>query len=109
MPRRRGEILDGGSLYWVIRHEIRLRQRIMAIEADEREDGRRCAVMVLDFKLVPTEPVPRRPFQGWRYLNPEDAPRDLPWDLADDGVAPELRQALEQFGLRRWAGRGAVP
>ena len=108
MPRRREEILDGGSLYWVIRHEIRVRQRIVAIEADEREDGRRCAALVLDLKLVPTEPVPRRPFQGWRYLNAEDAPGDLAWDLGDNGIAPELRQALEQFGLRRWADSRAA-
>ena len=107
MPRRRDEVLDGGSLYWVIRHEVRLRQRIAAIEADETADGRSCALLILDPVLVPTEPIPRRPFQGWRYLEPGDAPRDLTLVPADEDMAPELRRALEQMGLRRWTGREA--
>lgn len=104
MPKMRDEVLNGGSLYWVIQHEVRLRQRMMAIEAGEREDGRSCAILVLDPQLVPTEPLFRRPFQGWRYLDPKDAPPDLVQSPSDDGVAPELRRALDQLGLLRWTG-----
>ena len=104
MPRMRDEVLNGGSLYWVIQHEVRLRQRIVAIEAGEREDGRACAILVLDPQLVPTEPLFRRPFQGWRYLDSKDAPPDLVRSPSDDGVAPELRRALDQLGLLRWTG-----
>ncbi len=97
-------MLEGGSLYWVIRHEIRLRQRIAAIQRDETADGRSCALLILDFDLVPTEPVPRRPFQGWRYLHPDDAPPDSARVPGNEDVTPELRLALERLGLRRWSG-----
>ena len=108
MPRRKDELLEGGSLYWVIRHEVRLRQRIAAIERDETADGSSCALLIFDFDLVPTEPVPRRPFQGWRYLKPDDAPPDLASVPENQDVAPELRLALERLGLRRWSGREAA-
>ncbi len=102
MPRRRDELLDGGSLYWVIRHQIRLRQRIREIRADRREDGRPCATLILDPELFETEPASRRPFQGWRYLTPEDAPPDLPPTEAVSGIPPELQTVLERFGIRPW-------
>ena len=107
MPRRRREVLDGGSLYWVIRHEVRLRQRIAAIEPGQLEDGRSCATLILEPELVHTEPVLRRPFQGWRYLDPRDAPPDLAWQPGDSQVCPELQVALAQLGLRVWTGTKA--
>lgn len=100
-PKRAAEVLDGGSIYWIIKGQVLVRQRILRLDPVEGEDGiTRCA-LVFDPALVRTEPAPRRPFQGWRYLKPEDAPRDLPADRAgDDALPPELAEALATFGLR---------
>ena len=75
-PRRADEIIGKGSLYWVIRGYVQVRQMIIAIETVRHEEGKRCA-LVLDPKLVLTEHQPRRPHQGWRYLDADDSPQDL--------------------------------
>lgn len=100
VPRRGDALLDGGSLYWVIKGSIRVRQRLLDVRAFIDEDGiRRCA-LVLDPELVLTELQPRRPFQGWRYLKPEDAPRDLPEGVDHGGDMPaEMRAELMELGL----------
>ncbi|MEO1328508.1 MAG: DUF1489 domain-containing protein [Pseudomonadota bacterium] len=76
-PTREAELLAGGSLYWVFRGVIRARQVLAAIEPVDGPDGIRRYDLVLEPKLIATEPHPRRAFQGWRYLTAEDAPRDL--------------------------------
>jgi hypothetical protein len=78
MPKRRLEVLDGGSLYWVIKGSVQLRQRILDLREEADGEGRALCGIVFDPVLVPTRPQPRRPFQGWRYLTPDDAPPDLP-------------------------------
>lgn len=100
-PRRAAELLNGGSLYWVFKGVILARQRIVRLEERRGQDGiLRCAI-VLDPEITRTEGAPRRPFQGWRYLNPADAPRDLsPTRNADDTLPPELAAALAQLGVR---------
>ncbi len=100
-PKREAEVLDGGSLYWVIKGVILARQRILALEPRRGSDGvERCA-FVMDMQVVRTEPAPRRPFQGWRYLDPAEAPRDLPKVRAkDDKLPPDLARALADIGLR---------
>ncbi|MFQ5974099.1 MAG: DUF1489 family protein, partial [Alphaproteobacteria bacterium] len=76
-PRRAAEILDGGgSLYWIVRGVMCVRQRIIAIEPAVDREGNRACALVFDPGLVLTRPVPSRPFQGWRYLTPAEAPRD---------------------------------
>lgn len=96
-PRRTDEILGGGSLYWVIRGVVLVRQKIVGLEPIAGSDGiGRCAIL-LEPKLVETEAQPRRAFQGWRYLKPEDAPRDL--KRARRGEAPALRAELAALGL----------
>lgn len=98
-PKRAGALLDGGSLYWVFRGLMLARQRIEALEPVEGPDGvTRCAI-VLDPVIRRIEPVPRRPFQGWRYLEAKDAPADIPAGdpLAD--LSPELRRALREVGV----------
>ena len=77
MPKRRQEILAGGSLYWVIKGKIRVRQRIVGLEAALDEEGRSCCAIRYDATLVATVPQAWRPFQGWRYLECADAPPDL--------------------------------
>lgn len=96
-PRRRDEILGGGSIYWVIRGVVLVRQKILDLEPCTGADGiERCAIM-LDPTLVPTEAQPRRAFQGWRYLKDEDAPRDM---SPREAAAPaELRLRLAELGL----------
>ncbi len=100
VPKRADELIDGGSLFWVIRGEVTCRQRIRDIRPFRDKDGTgRCAI-VLDPKVVLVEPRPHRAFQGWRYLAAEDAPRDL--DKAAPGAAamPEtLRRELRDLGL----------
>ncbi len=77
-PKRADEILDGGSLYWVMNGEIRARQKIAGFSEIIGDDGiRRCGIE-FDRELILTRPTPRRPFQGWRYLLAVDAPPDLP-------------------------------
>ncbi len=100
-PKRETEVLDGGSLFWVIKGVILARQRILALSPRRGTDGiERCA-LVLDAAIVRTEAAPRRPFQGWRYLDPAEAPRDLPQGSAkDDALPPELARALADIGLR---------
>ena len=99
-PKRAQEILDGGSLYWVIKGAIQARQRITALNEAIGQDGiRRCAI-VMDPKIIRTATAPRRPFQGWRYLLPEDAPPDLRTTRASDDTLPtELSAALAEIGV----------
>src|SRR5580693_5409045 len=100
VPKRAEELTDGGSLYWVIRGEVMCRQRIRAIRPFRDKDGiGRCGV-VLDPKPVLVEPRPYRAFQGWRYLAPADAPRDL--DRAAPGakdMPEDMRRELRDMGL----------
>jgi hypothetical protein len=76
-PKRVEELLDGGSLYWVIKGLIQVRQRLVAFEEGTKDDGTACCRIVLDKELVTVRPVPRRAFQGWRYLSADDAPADF--------------------------------
>lgn len=97
-PRQAAALTAGGSLYWVFKGLVLARQRILALEPRRGEDGiERCALR-LDPEVVRTVPQPRRPFQGWRYLRPEDAPRDLLSTPAGD-VPPELAAGLALIGV----------
>lgn len=99
-PRRRAEVLDGGSLYWVIKGVILARQRIVDLKEARKEDGSRCCGIVLHPELVATRPHPRRAFQGWRYLEVADAPADAPALEADDNdMPPGMRKELRELCL----------
>jgi hypothetical protein len=100
-PKREAEVTGGGSLYWVIKGIVLARQRILRLEEYNGQDGiRRCA-LVLDAEVIRTEAAPRRPFQGWRYLDAADAPRDLPKGRALEQALPQaLALALAEIGLR---------
>lgn len=90
-PKRAAELLDGGSIYWVIKGLIRARQPIVALEETRDDQGVRACRLVFDPALVETEPTPRKAFQGWRYLDIRDAPADL---ASSAGVGAELPEAL---------------
>lgn len=94
-PRRSAEVLAGGSMYWVIGGAMVVRQRILGIERDRSADGSACAALVLDPELVPVLGRPAKPFQGWRYLSPEQAPPDL------TSAAPVAGEAELPITLRR--------
>ncbi len=100
-PKREAEVLDGGSLYWVIKGIILCRQRILGLEQITEGDGiTRCA-LILDADIIRTEAAPRRPFQGWRYLDPNESPRDLVKGRErEDPLPAALAQALAEIGLR---------
>lgn len=76
-PRRAAEIIDGGSIYWVIAGTLLARQRILDIVPETWDDGSACVAFVLDPEIVPVVGRATKPFQGWRYLNAADAPADL--------------------------------
>jgi hypothetical protein len=99
-PRRRDDVLQGGSLYWVIKGYVLARQRILDLRADFKDDGTACCGIVLDAVLVGTRAHPRRPFQGWRYLDVADAPADANGLEAElDGMPPGMREALRELRL----------
>jgi len=99
-PKRADELTTGGSLYWVIRGQVACREKILDIRPTTGKDGiRRCQV-VLDGKVVLVEPRPRGAFQGWRYLEEKDAPRDLARAAPGAAKMPEhMRRELRELGL----------
>jgi hypothetical protein len=101
-PRRRSEVLDGGSMYWVIAGTMLARQRITDIVEDQRDDLTPCTSFILDPELVTLVGRPTRPFQGWRYLDPDGAPPDMPAFgaiMGLDGLPATLRQELRALCL----------
>jgi hypothetical protein len=99
-PKRAAELTAGGSIYWVINRVVQARQHVNAIIDDHWEDGSRCAGLVLHPTLIRVTPRSMKPFQGWRYLNPADAPPDLGDASASGDILPEhLRLALARLAL----------
>lgn len=99
-PKRAAELLDGGSLYWVIAGIVQVRQRLLDIVEDTWDDGSPCAGLVLDPTVMLVAPRPQKPFQGWRYLQAEAAPPDLPpLPQGADALPATLRAELRALGL----------
>ena len=96
-PKREDELLKGGSLYWVIKGQIAVRQRLLELREVIKNTKPHCA-LVLDPKLVATERRFHRPFQGWRYFDPKDAPRDLT-RRTGAAMPEELQAELVELGL----------
>ncbi|MCO4316488.1 DUF1489 family protein [Phyllobacterium sp. 21LDTY02-6] len=100
VPKRVDELLDGGSLYWVIKGNIQCRQMLTDIRTFTDDEGISRCHLVLDPRIIATEWQPRRAFQGWRYLSADDAPLDE--GKGGSGRAklpPELRNELAALGL----------
>ena len=99
-PKREAEVVNGGSIYWVIKGVVQARQRIVRLEEVAGSDGIRLCAIVLDPHLIRTQGALKRPFQGWRYLAPGDAPPDLPKARAQEEALPaELNRALAEIGV----------
>ena len=100
MPKRCEALLDGGSLYWVIKGQLACRQAFLDVRSFTDGEGIGRCRLVLQPVVWPVRPRPYRPFQGWRYLEPDDAPPDLGADMPDVGVLPEpMRRELVALGL----------
>ena len=100
VPKRDRELLEGGSLYWVIKGQVQARQPLLDIKTFTDADGISRCELVLGPEVVETALQPRRAFQGWRYLTDDDAPRDL--KNMGEGAADlplELRRELAELGL----------
>ena len=99
-PKRADELLAGGSLFWVFKGTMLARQRLLALEERAGVDGiTRCA-LILDPQVVRVSGVPCRAFQGWRYMQPADAPPDVPATRAAETALPAaLARELAQMGL----------
>ena len=98
-PRRCEEILDGGSIYWIIKGVMSARQQIIDLAEVQRADGQVACGLVLSPNLVATVPIKMRIFQGWRYLETENAPDDMPVSDEETPMPPELLSELRELGL----------
>ncbi|NMG39153.1 DUF1489 family protein [Chelativorans sp. ZYF759] len=98
VPKRVGELLEGGSLFWVIKGGIQCRQRLLDIRPFTDAEGIGRCHLVLEPVIARTDWQPRRPFQGWRYLTLADAPADIGAG-GDEAMPAPLRRELAELGL----------
>jgi len=100
VPKRVDELLDDGSLFWVIKGQVAARQKLLEVRPFKDGEGIGRCHLVLESKVVAVEPRPYRPFQGWRYLVAKDAPRDIDLMAGDLARMPEdMRRELAELGL----------
>jgi hypothetical protein len=99
MPKREDDILDGGSIYWVVKGQIQARQRIKGFKPIINRRGRPAVLVTFEAKLTPTQWRPQRPFRGWRYLEPKEAPKDAPKGAKAKGLPPKMEAELRELGL----------
>jgi hypothetical protein len=95
-PKRMAEIVEGGALYWIVKHRLVGCQTVLRFE--DRPDGRLDIVCADQLLSIPQ--TPKRGHQGWRYLAHEDAPR--PGDNDDTGLSllpPALYGRLSALAL----------
>ncbi|MGH1351472.1 MAG: DUF1489 family protein [Methyloligellaceae bacterium] len=98
-PKRRDELLNGGSLYWVMKGSIQARQLLIDVVDFTDDEGVKRCELVLKPELVLTAVQPRKAFQGWRYLPVEDAPSDLSQSVVTDKIDPKMLSELSELGL----------
>lgn len=100
VPKRIDELLDGGSLYWIIKGQVSARQKLLNVVSFTDSDGINRCELILGPEVIETAPAPRRPFQGWRYLNEADAPRDLSTGGSNiDDMPDDMKRELAELGL----------
>ncbi len=97
-PKQKEALLDGGSIYWVIKGLVQCRNKIIGLEEVRRKDGIKACAILMEPGPIPVVPTPKRPFQGWRYLQPDAAPADMA-DISGGSELPaELRNKLAEIG-----------
>ena len=97
-PKRAAEVLDGGSIYWVIKGWLCARQKMRELRPLEI-DGMAYCGLIYDPEMIRVQPRKHRAFQGWRYFDPKDAPKDLVIREGEDDMPEELRRELAELGL----------
>lgn len=97
-PKRKDEVLDGGSLYWVIKGQIAVRQKLLDLKPTTKNGAPHCG-LVYDKQLIPVQRRAHRAFQGWRYLDPKDAPPDARGTKGLEKLPEELQRELVSLGL----------
>lgn len=97
-PKRKDEVLDGGSLYWVIKGQIAVRQKILDLRPVTKNGTPHCGI-VYEKTLIPVNRRHHRAFQGWRYFDPKNAPADLRIPKGGKGLPEELQAELVSLGL----------
>ena len=98
-PKRFDEVLAGGSMYWIIKGSIRVRQRVLGLDPVVDHDGRKACAIRFDPELIETEALPYKPIQGWRYLEAEEAPPDRAGAEDAGDLPPAMRAELRALGL----------
>lgn len=102
-PKRANEILNGGSVYWIIKGAIVMRQTILNIETLLDDNGKKYCRIVKDPEIMLVAPKPQRAMQGWRYLPAEQSPPDLhpldPDNQNDDEIDEKMAKELAELGL----------
>ena len=98
-PKRASELLDDGSIYWVMKGVVRCRQAILELRPLVDDEGKSHCGLVLDPEIVLTERLAKRPFQGWRYLERPNAPKDARMVDGEDDMPLEMREELRELGL----------
>ena len=99
-PKRTDELLDGGSIFWVIGRRVMARQTLKRIGHAVGKDGKRYCAIEYAMKLIPVMPRPYRAFQGWRYLSAANAPPDRPKGVdSGERLPPKLAKELRELGL----------
>ena len=94
-PQRALDLIDGGSMYWVIKRQVKVRQRIIEVKELITHEGKKSAGIILENKLVKVRPTPMKPFQGWRYYQIEE----IPPDIEDDVFSDDFNNELSKLGL----------
>jgi hypothetical protein len=97
-PRRKDQVLDGGSLYWVIKGQIAARQKLLDLRPVTKNGTPHCG-LVYDARLVPVQRRAHRAFQGWRYFDPKDAPPDARGAKGLEKLPEKLQAELVELGL----------
>lgn len=98
-PKRVDELVDGGSLYWVIKGSVQARQRILGLEPFTDNTGIGRVSILLDPEVFAVRPRPCRPFQGWRYLRADEAPADIVLGAVDEAMPDAMRRDLMELCL----------
>ena len=99
IPKRVEELLEGGSLYWVIKGQVQARQRLRPRSLEGAAPAISRCDLILGPEVIETSPAPKRPFQGWRYLKDDEAPRDLGGGTGGEDMPSDLRRELAELGL----------
>ena len=99
-PKREKELTSGGSIYWVFKGLILARQEIEGLQEIKGADGIKRCGLILSRKIFRTEPKPKRAFQGWRYLQKSDSPKDLGrYSLEENELPRNMQLELTKLGI----------